>query len=160
MWIGLRERREKFDGKELSLFATLSKLKLNGATQEQIDQYLSQIDVIWIKDGKPYYAIEVEYSTAVSEAFNRCSNLPTTGQEIQRVIIIPKETERMVQRKLQSTLLKERMEQDQWKFIYLTSLQSSIWRANQAGQLNPTFWHRPRISVMKWVRVTTIHNHP
>lgn len=118
VWIGSRERREKFHGKELSSFGNLSDLKLSGATHNQLEHYLKQIDVIWIKDDIPYYAIEVEYSTAITEAFNRCSNLPATTAGVQKVIIIPKEREKMLYRKVNSTLLKENVKRDNWNFIF------------------------------------------
>lgn len=118
VWIGARERGQIFKKKELSSYSTISNLNLKDASQKQIEQYLKQIDILWIKNDMTYYAIEVEYSTAVTEAFNRCSNLPHTKHDINRVIIIPKERQQMLQRKINSVLIKERMEKEQWKFIF------------------------------------------
>ena len=122
IWIGQREQGESFEKKQLSSWCDFDKLSLVDVPSNLIDQYLKQIDVMWIRDGRVADSFEVEYTTAITEAFNRCSNIPDEYQT-KKFIVIPKERESLLFRKISSELLKERVEKGRWKFIFFDDLQ-------------------------------------
>jgi len=123
IWIGQKEQGNTFGKKLLSSWCDFEKLSLIHVSPNLIDQYLKQIDVMWIRSDKVAYAFDVEYTTAITEAFNRCSNIPEDHQA-KRFIIIPEEREALLFRKISSELLKDRVEKEKWRFIFFDDL----WR--------------------------------
>ena len=77
---------------------------------------VKQIDVIWLDEGRVKYEFEVENTTAITEAIVRGSNIP--HNTIKRLIIIPKEREKLLYRKLDEPILKESLIRDNWQFIF------------------------------------------
>jgi len=122
IWIGQREQGESFGKKLLSNWCDFERLSLFDVSPNLIDQYLKQIDVMWISHGKVAYSFEVEYTTAITEAFNRCSNIPE-GHQTKKFIVIPKERESLLFRKISSELLKERVGEGRWSFVFFDDLQ-------------------------------------
>ena len=64
---------------------------------------------------------EVENTTAITEAIVRGSNIP--HNTIKRLIIIPKEREKLLYRKLDEPILKESLIRDNWQFIFYNDLE-------------------------------------
>jgi len=122
VWIGQREQGESFEEKRLSRWTSIGKLSLADTIPDLIDQYLKNIDVLWILNDKIVYSFEVEFTTAITEAFNRCSNIPES-HHAKKFIVIPEEREPLLFKKISSELLKERVEKGNWNFIFFGNLQ-------------------------------------
>jgi len=121
IWIGLREQSDTHRGKPLSELCDFDQLSLREVSPDDVDKYVKQIDILWIKDGQVAFSFEVEYTTAVTEAFLRCSAIPESHQT-KRFIVVPKEREKFLYRKLSSQLLRERVEKEGWKIIFFRTL--------------------------------------
>lgn len=121
IWIGQREHSDLFQSKPLSELCDFKELGLSGIDPQIIQQYIRQIDLIWVKDRKIAFAFEVEYTTLITDAFMRCSNIPETHNP-QRFIVVPKERERFMYRKLNSRLLHDSVEKQGWKLIFFEDL--------------------------------------
>lgn len=121
VWIGLREQSDTYGGKPLSELCDFDELSLTEISPDDIDRYVKQIDVLWIKDRRVAFSFEVEYTTAVTEAFLRCSAIPESHQT-RKFIVVPKEREKFLYRKLSSQLLRERVEKEGWKLIFFRTL--------------------------------------
>lgn len=122
VWIGQKEQGESFEKKLLSNWCNIDKLSLVDTPLNLIDQYVKNIDIMWVRDGKVAYSFEVEFTTAITEAFNRCSNIPESHLT-KKFIIIPEEREALLFKKISSELLKERIEKGKWYFILFGDLQ-------------------------------------
>ena len=106
IWIGQKEHSDSFKGKTLSELCDFEQLSLVDISPEDIDRYIKQIDLLWIKDRKVAFAFEVEYTTAITDAFMRCSAIPESHQT-RRFIVIPEEGEIYVQKALLPTTARE-----------------------------------------------------
>jgi ribosomal protein S27E len=136
VWIGTREQGETLEKKRLSSWATVERLSLIDTSPNLIDQYLKNIDVLWLLNGKIVYSFEVEFTTAITEAFNRCSNIPETHRTT-KFIVIPEERESLLFRKINSELLKERVVRGNWNFIYFGDLQQFYEENKRKRILSP-----------------------
>lgn len=73
-----------------------------------------EIDCLWIKHNQIKYSFEIENSTQITEAISRGSNIP---YKTERIILIPDSKEKLLKSKFQNVMLKERVEQDNWRVI-------------------------------------------
>ncbi len=73
-----------------------------------------KIDCLWIKNNKIVYSFEIENSTQITEAISRGSNIL---YKTERIIVIPDSKEGLLRSKFQNIMLKERIEQDNWRVI-------------------------------------------
>jgi DNA modification methylase len=98
----------------------ISKIALKELTLpiERIDR-IREVDVLWIKGTRIEYEFEVENTTQITEAIVRGSNIPYS---VRRLIVIPDERERMLKGKFDEPLLKERVENDNWRIITYSDL--------------------------------------
>jgi len=85
-FIGRKEQSEILNGKKLSDICDFKRLDfLNRYDPEQIKR-IEMIDMLWLKNKKIEFAIEVENSTNFTSGIQRASNL---GNEIPKIMIIP-----------------------------------------------------------------------
>lgn len=134
IWIGKREHSDTYEKKPLSALCDFNQLTLHDVSPDDIDKYIEQIDLLWIKDRKVAYAFEVEYTTSITEAFMRCSAIPE-NHNTKRFIVIPEEREKFMYRKLNSQLLKERVEKMGWKLIFFKDL-TEFYNKNKKKGIN------------------------
>jgi len=120
VWVGQKEQTNIYDGKPLSEWCDFKDLTLIDAMPDKLS-FLKQIDLLWLREGKISHAFEVEYTTAITEAFNRCSNIPESHNS-KKFIVIPEERERLLYKKVNSELLRERVEKEGWGFIFFKDL--------------------------------------
>lgn len=121
IWVGQKEQTSIYDKKPLSKWCDFRDLGFLDIPLDKIKGFLSQIDVMWLKEGRIAYAFEVEFTTAITEAFNRCSNIPREHLT-KKIIIIPEERENLLYKKVNSELLRERVKEEGWKFIFFKDL--------------------------------------
>ncbi len=121
--VGLREQSEDYRGKKLKSFNSGKVLMPSYLPVANIDR-IRQIDLIWATKEGVSAIFEVENTTAITEALVRGSNLTMPG--IDRFIVIPKERERLLFRKLQEPMFAEKVGRDGWKFIYYNDLEKAL----------------------------------
>ncbi|MBS3131018.1 hypothetical protein J4212_01165 [Candidatus Woesearchaeota archaeon] len=120
VWIGIREQGESYNNVKLSSLINNKKTNFRFIPVTNLDR-VKQIDVIWLDEGRVKYEFEVENTTAITEAIVRGSNIP--HNTIKRLIIIPKEREKLLYRKLDEPILKESLIRDNWQFIFYNDLE-------------------------------------
>ena len=120
VWIGIREQGESYNNVKLSSLINNKRLNFRFIPVTNLDR-VKQIDVIWLDEGRVKYEFEVENTTAITEAIVRGSNIPRNT--IKRLIIIPKEREKLLYRKLEEPILKESLTRDNWKFVFYNDLE-------------------------------------
>jgi 16S rRNA G966 N2-methylase RsmD len=133
IWIGSKEQADIFKGKPLSDLCDHQQLHLSDSNPDDINSYIRQIDLLWIDQEQVAYAFEVEYTTVITDAFMRCSAIPKSHKP-KKFIVIPEEREKMMYRKLNSPLLKERVESENWKLIFFKDLYE-FYNKNEKKQI-------------------------
>ena len=83
---------------------------------------VEKIDVLWFKGNKIYYAFEVENSTTITSALERGSNLPDR-KNTKKMILIPKERAKLLNRKIKEPMFKETFTLDKWQVAYYEELE-------------------------------------
>lgn len=136
IWVGHKEQSDSFKGKTLSRLCDFEQLSLVDISPEDIAKYVKQIDLLWVENRKVAFAFEVEYTTAITDAFMRCSEIPES-HKTSRFIVIPEEREKFMYRKLNSQLLRERVEKEGWKLIFFKTLREFYNKNERRRALNP-----------------------
>jgi len=89
--------------------------------QLNIDR-IKEIDALWIKQGQITHEFEVENTTGITEAIVRGSNIPNI--ETKRYIVIPEERYDFFNRKISEPMLKEKITEYGWRFMFYDALRS------------------------------------
>ncbi|MDO8676353.1 MAG: DNA adenine methylase [Candidatus Azambacteria bacterium] len=85
VYIGKREQPENYNGKKLSEYADITKLDKLNFDQDKKAR-IEMIDMVWIKNDKVEFAIEVENSTNFTSGIQRASNLDIG---ISKLMVLP-----------------------------------------------------------------------
>lgn len=80
------------------------------------------IDVLWIKGQKIEYAFEVENSTSITSALERCSNLPDSTT--QKIIVLPKQRKNFFDERMKNPFFYNFYKNGNWKKIWYDDLDS------------------------------------
>ena len=110
--IGLREQGDTYNGKLLENFINKEVPYLSKPVQE--------VDELWLVRGMITFSFEVEYTTGITEAIIRGSYI--LSDDISRVFVIPNERERLLFRKISAPILKDRIKQQNWRFVFFDDL--------------------------------------
>jgi hypothetical protein len=130
VWIGLQEQKSRVNGKLLSeLSDDIPVFRRVLQDSVSLDR-IRQIDVLWLEDGRIRYEFEVENTTGISEAIIRGSNIPESLNP-KRFIVIPKERESFLFRKLQEPILAETINKVKWSFIRYADLERLVETAGK-----------------------------
>ena len=78
------------------------------------------IDVLWIKNGKIKYAFEVENSTTITSALERCS--PLHSSETKKIIVLPSQRKAKLASKMKTPFFKKWLDDEKWKRIWYEDL--------------------------------------
>jgi 16S rRNA G966 N2-methylase RsmD len=112
--IGLREQRDMgSNGLPLRDLVTLSDKNLNALAGGDFSR-LRYIDLIWTKDGKIQSIFEVESTTSITSALERCSNIPSEA----RTIVIPKSRLDDLLNKMTSKMFRGAFNTDKWSYAF------------------------------------------
>lgn len=95
------------------------KLKFPSISQDNLNR-IQEIDVLWHDLNEIAYEFEVENTTGITEAIVRGSNIPST--ETRRFIVIPQERQSKFYKKISEPMLKEKIEEYKWGFIFYDNL--------------------------------------
>ncbi len=131
VWIGLQEQKFKANGKLLSEICDKIPVFRFVPQDSTSLERIKQIDVLWLEDGRIRYEFEVENTTGISEAIIRGSNIPEQLNP-KRFIVIPKEREKFMFRKLQEPILAETITKTKWNFIRYSDLERIYKSAKKA----------------------------
>jgi len=85
IYIGKREQPENYNGKKLLEYADITKLDKLNFDQDKKAR-IEMIDMVWIKNDKVEFAIEVENSTNFTSGIQRASNLDIG---ISKLMVLP-----------------------------------------------------------------------
>ena len=130
VWIGSQEQKSKVKNKPLSEICDRIPV-FRFVPQDSLSlERIKQIDVLWLEDGRIRYEFEVENTTGVSEAIIRGSNIPEELKP-KRFIVIPKERENFLFRKLQEPILAETIKKTRWNFIRYADLEKLVKAAKK-----------------------------
>jgi DNA modification methylase len=123
--IGSREQSDIYNEKILGYFTDSGLPSLSHQEQE--------IDVLWIKNGKIIYSFEVEYTTAITEAIVRGSYIKSNSTK--RIFVIPSEREKLLFRKINAPILKDKISEQNWRFIFFKKLDEFFLEAKRSKTL-------------------------
>lgn len=121
IWIGQKEQSETYPKTKLSSLVTIKKPVWRFVNTMNWDR-VNMIDVIWHDRGRINFEFEVENTTAVTEAISRGSNIP--HNTLKRIIVIPKERESMLARKMRDPMISENIKKFEWHFLFYDDVES------------------------------------
>jgi len=128
IWIGQREQRDDF-GSGVAQTTSLRELvtvkkpaKLDGVTN-LTDVLL--MDLLWLDGSEIVHAFEVESTTMMTSGLQRGSNLP---KSTPKIMVIPEDRERDLQRKMESPLFSEHFSKDGWNLLFFGALREGFAR--------------------------------
>jgi len=132
VWIASNDKSKEYKGKALS-DGTLQKLPNLGLNEDAISR-ISLIDVIWILQGAPVCAFEVETTTSVYSGLLRMSDLLAVvpALKISLFIVAPKERQNKFFAELSRPTFRKIGLSDYCRFISLEDLEGL---ANKVGDL-------------------------
>jgi len=113
IWIGKREQQK---GKLSKYVSPKFKHKFVLPIEDKLLEQVENIDILWIKKDKVVYGFEVEYTTAITEAVRRLKSIP---YDAKRVIVIPKEGERRLKRKVEYLISVGMMNQEDVNALHI-----------------------------------------
>lgn len=113
--IGQKEQNLECEKVKLSALCSEESPTLRFVPSEKLER-IKHIDVIWYKNGEITYEFEVENTTSITEAIVRGSNIPT--ETTKRFIVIPKEREDFLYKRLQEPIFFEKSRRDKWNFMF------------------------------------------
>jgi len=114
---------------DIAGFRTTLELNL---PQENVER-IKEIDVIWIDQRQITHEFEVENTTGITEAIVRGSNIP--GTKTKRYIVIPEERQDFFYRKISEPMLKEKVEEHGWRFIFYDALNIFFERTKRKKEI-------------------------
>jgi len=135
VWVGSQEQKFTIKNKPLSEMCDYIPI-FRFVPQDSVSlDRIRQIDVLWVEGDRIRYEFEVENTTGISEAIIRGSNIPEELNP-KRFIIIPRERERFLFRKIQEPILAETIKKAKWNFIRYDDLEKVAKGAGKTFQLS------------------------
>jgi len=133
VWVGSQEQRFRIKDTPLSKMCDpIPVFRFVPQDSVSLDR-IRQIDVLWLHDGRIRYEFEVENTTGISEAVIRGSNIPEQLNP-KRYIVVPKEREGFLCRKLKEPILAEAIRKAGWNFIRYPDLERLVEAAGATFQ--------------------------
>lgn len=133
IWIGQKEQSEIYNKTKLSSLISIKKPIWRFVNTMNWDR-VNYIDVIWHEQGKIAFEFEVENTTAITEAIARGSNI--SHNHLRRIIVIPKEREKLLSRKMKDPMINENIKKDNWQFIFYQELEDFFNKKDKKINLN------------------------
>lgn len=119
VFVGKREQSENYNGKKLYEFADLHDLDFLPLDKDKIDR-IAMIDMLWLKNNKIEYIIEVENTTKFTSGIQRASNVEI---EIPKLMIIPdKRKDEFLG--INDPLFTDNFKKYNWKYIYYSEVEN------------------------------------
>jgi len=123
IWIGRKEQSEFADGlaghQKLSGYVNAD---LDIITNAENKKTIQGIDLLWIRGNKIASSFEIEFSTSMTSALVRGSNIDA---KVPKYLVIPEEREEQLKRKHKSPMFAERFQMDNWNLLFFDSIRHS-----------------------------------
>ena len=120
IWIGKKEQSEYADGlagnKKLSEYVNAN---LDSIMNAENKKTIQGIDLLWIKSNRIVSSFEIEFSTSMTSALVRGSNIDS---KVSKYLVIPEERDEQFKRKHRSPMFEERFEKDNWNLLFFDSI--------------------------------------
>ena len=134
IWIGSKEQGDSYDNQKLFKLVTLKNPKFRFVPTLQQNR-VKQMDVLWSEeDNVIRYVFEVENTTAITEAIVRGSNIPS--ELVKRIIVLPKERESLLYRKMIDPILNENVVKFGWKFVFYDDLEQFYIKISRKKEIS------------------------
>lgn len=117
VFIGKREQPELYNFKLLSSYSDLTSLDF--IKDKGLKSRIEMIDVLWIKDKKIEYAIEVENTTKFTSGIQRASNL---GLETTKLMVIPDDRKKEFL-SIRDPLFVDNFKEYNWQYIFYSDIE-------------------------------------
>jgi 16S rRNA G966 N2-methylase RsmD len=118
VWIGKKEQGDSYrtpDGdKKLRVLVSFEETHKLPYPPKALKDILN-IDVLWLKGDRIEAVFEVENSTSITSALERCSHIEAA---IERYIVLPDERQALFEKKMHMPMFAERFHRDTWQVIY------------------------------------------
>jgi hypothetical protein len=131
-WVGLKEHGDIYKGEPLSKLSS-SRLKLSGIERKNLEE-IKMVDALWIKNGRIAFEFEVEYTTSIRDSIIRGSYIPSDG--VKRFIVIPKEREKLLFRRIRAPLISNKLKEYRWGFIFFNDLEEFYLYTKRKKQIS------------------------
>lgn len=137
VWIASNDKNKEYKGKALS-DGTLQKLPSLGLSADAISR-ISMIDVIWIQQGAPVCAFEVETTTSIYSGLLRMSDLLAVvpALKISLFIIAPKERQNKFLSELSRPTFRKIGLSDYCRFIAIEDLEELVAKVVDLQGIQP-----------------------
>lgn len=134
VYIGKREQPERYNNGKLADFADIHTLDFLPLEKDKIDR-VAMIDMLWLKDNKIEYLIEVENTTKFTSGIQRASNVEA---DIPKLMVIP---DKRKEEFLGTTdqLFTDNFKGYNWKYIFYSEVEKVTSSRNIDLQLIDTF---------------------
>jgi hypothetical protein len=123
IWIGRKEQSEFADGlaghQKLSDYVNAD---LDIITNAENKKTIRGIDLLWIRGNRIASSFEIEFSTSMTSALVRGSNIDA---KVPKYLVIPEEREEQLKRKQKSPMFAERFQTDNWHLLFFDSIRHS-----------------------------------
>jgi len=90
---------------------------------------VDDIDILWIKNDRIEYVVEVESTTSMSSALHRGSNV---GKDVPKIMLFPADRFKQYERKMKTPLFYECFVEGNWHFILFEELYKA-WNDKKSG---------------------------
>ena len=131
IWVGKKEQSEYADGlagsKKLSEYVNTN---LDNITNAENKKTIRDMDLLWIRNNRIISSFEIEFSTSMTSALVRGSNI---DPKVPKYLVIPEEREEQFKRKHKSPMFEERFEKDSWNLLYFDSIRHSYKKLKSKG---------------------------
>jgi len=131
VWIGKNEQPDAYNKIRFDSLVSIKRPTWRFVSTMSWNR-VDQIDVIWHEQGRIAFEFEVENTTAITDAIARGSNIP--HNHLKRVIVIPKEREKLLYRKMKDPMINENIMKSEWKFIFYQDLEK--FSSKQSKKIN------------------------
>ena len=113
VYIGKAEQSDKYENKKLLEYADLTNLSLLNLEKRKKER-VEMIDMLWIKNKRIEYAIEVENSTNFTSGLQRASNL---GYDTKKIMVLPEERKNEFL-SIKDPLFLETFKKYNWQYLF------------------------------------------
>lgn len=142
IWIGRNEQAQTAGGLaqsvKLSSLVTARPEKLESVTNLRT---VLDMDLLWLDRGRVAMAFEVESTTTMTSGLLRGSNL---SADIPKIMVLPEDRQRDLERKKQSPLFLEHFEKEGWRTLYFDAFRTAFTKSKEKTDLEGLFGLAPK----------------
>jgi len=154
-WIAANERSKV----DKELLTKTEKNLILPIPRENLDR-VKEIDVLWLDRNDIVSEFEVEETTAITEAIVRGANIP--ADLTRRFLVIPKEREKLLHRKVNEPALRDRVQSDRWQFMFYSDIEAFFHQWQNKPRVSLEAFNRlakaPFVDSSRQLRLAEFHS--